>query len=93
MIDFRAPDLRERLEILKVHTRTMPFATDVNLEDLAIGGDGMTGAELAAFCREAALEAIRERVAQADAGNPDLNVSMKHFVKVLEEGAWRMSVQ
>ena len=93
VIDFKAPDLRERLEILKVHTRTMPFATDVNLEDLAIGGDGMTGAELAAFCREAALEAIRERVAQADAGNPDLNVSMKHFVKVLEEGAWRMSVQ
>jgi len=71
------PDLRARVEILKVHTRRMPLAEDVNLEEIARKTEGYTGADLAALCREAAITALRE------VGKPT-KVEMKHFMKALE---------
>lgn len=94
VIEFSLPDRRERLEILKVHTRAMPLASDVALEELADGGDAMSGAELEALCREAALAAIRERVAEeTDAGSPFLLVTMQHFLSALQERNRRVSAQ
>ncbi|AEH23728.1 CDC48 family AAA ATPase [Pyrococcus yayanosii] len=54
-----APDERARLEIFRVHTRNMPLAKDVNLEELAKKTEGYTGADIAALVREAALNAMR----------------------------------
>ncbi len=54
------PDEKGRYEILKVHTRRMPLAEDVNLEAVAERTEGFSGADLEALCREAALSAIRE---------------------------------
>ena len=71
------PDAKARLEILKVHTRKMPLANDVNLEQVAELTEGYTGADLAALCREAALTALR------GAGKPT-KVTMDHFKKALE---------
>jgi cell division protease FtsH len=53
------PDHKGRLEILKVHTRTVPLSPDVNLEQLASATPGMTGADLANLVNEAALLAAR----------------------------------
>jgi len=53
------PDQPGRREILGIHTRGMPLASDVNLDDLARRTYGFVGADLAALCREAALEAVR----------------------------------
>src|SRR5688572_9389691 len=53
------PDHRGRVEILKVHTRTVPLASDVDLEQLASSTPGMTGADLANLVNEAALLAAR----------------------------------
>ncbi|UCF81086.1 MAG: ATP-dependent zinc metalloprotease FtsH [Acidobacteriota bacterium] len=53
------PDLRGRTEILKVHTRKVPLAPDVNLETIARGTPGFTGADLANLANEAALLAAR----------------------------------
>ena len=53
------PDQPGRREILGIHTRGMPLAQDVNLDDLARRTYGFVGADLAALCREAALEAVR----------------------------------
>src|SRR4051812_27845791 len=53
------PDERGRREILGIHTRGMPLAPDVNLDDLARRTYGFVGADLAALSREAALEAVR----------------------------------
>jgi transitional endoplasmic reticulum ATPase len=53
------PDEPGRREILGIHTRGMPLAPDVNLDDLARRTYGFVGADLAALCREAALEAVR----------------------------------
>jgi transitional endoplasmic reticulum ATPase len=53
------PDEPGRREILGIHTRGMPLAQDVNLDDLARRTYGFVGADIAALTREAALEAVR----------------------------------
>ncbi len=63
------PDLRGRLEILRVHTRRVPVAEDVDLELLARGTPGFVGADLENLVNEAALLAARRegtRVAMVD---------------------------
>ncbi len=58
------PDWRDRVAILKVHTRNMPLADDVDLEVLARGTPGMVGADLQGLVNEAALIAAREEAAK-----------------------------
>ena len=53
------PDEAGRREILGIHTRGMPLAPDVDLDELARRTYGFVGADLAALTREAALEAVR----------------------------------
>ena len=53
------PDIRGREEILKVHSKKVPLAEDVNLPVLARGTPGFTGADLANMVNEAALTAAR----------------------------------
>jgi cell division protease FtsH len=54
-----APDNKGRSEILKVHTRQVPLARDVDLDQVAAATPGMTGADLANLVNEAALLAAR----------------------------------
>jgi cell division protease FtsH len=56
-----APDRQGRVEILKVHTRKVPLAPDVDLDRVAASTPGMTGADLANLVNEAALLAARRR--------------------------------
>jgi cell division protease FtsH len=53
------PDVRGREEILRVHTRKIPLADDVDLAILARGTPGFSGAELSNMVNEAALNAAR----------------------------------
>ncbi len=53
------PDVKGREEILKVHTRKIPLAEDVELAVLARGSPGFSGADLANLVNEAALNAAR----------------------------------
>jgi cell division protease FtsH len=54
------PDVRGREEILRVHTRKIPIADDVDLSVLARGTPGFSGADLANMVNEAALSAARQ---------------------------------
>jgi cell division protease FtsH len=54
------PDVRGREEILRVHTRKIPLAEDVDLSILARGTPGFSGADLANMVNEAALAAARQ---------------------------------
>ena len=63
------PDVKGRLGVLKVHTRRTPLSQDVDLDIIARGTPGMTGADLENLVNEAALFAARankERVDLAD---------------------------
>lgn len=53
------PDEKGRLEIIKILTRKMPLANDVKLQEIAVATQNYSGADLAALCREAAVEAMR----------------------------------
>jgi cell division protease FtsH len=66
------PDLAGRLAILGVHTRGKPLAEDVDLDAVARQTAGLTGADLANICNEAAIFAGRDErgaIAQADFEN------------------------
>jgi len=67
MIDL--PDRYDRLEILKIHSRSKPFAEDVNLELIAERTPGFSGADLYSLMNEGAILAAREnrtKVSQYD---------------------------
>ena len=53
------PDIRGREQILNVHMRKIPVSQDVNVSLIARGTPGMSGADLANLCNEAALMAAR----------------------------------
>ncbi len=53
------PDVIGREKILKIHTRKIPLASDVDLKAIAKGTPGFAGADLANLCNEAALIAAR----------------------------------
>jgi cell division protease FtsH len=55
------PDQKGRVEILRVHTRKVPLAEGVDLEQIAASTPGMTGADLANLVNEAALLAARRK--------------------------------
>ena len=55
------PDLRGREEILEVHTRNKPLSQDVVLKRIAQHTSGLTGADLANLCNEAAIQAGRNK--------------------------------
>jgi cell division protease FtsH len=60
------PDVKGRLEILKVHTRNIPVDENVNLERIARGTPGFSGADLANLVNEAALLAARKSKTKVD---------------------------
>lgn len=63
------PDVKGRLEILKVHTRNIPVDEKVSLEEIARGTPGFSGADLENLVNEAALLAARKaktKVEKAD---------------------------
>jgi len=60
------PDVRGRSRILKVHSRKVPMSDDVDLEVIAKGTPGFSGADLANLINEAALLAARSNKSQVD---------------------------
>ncbi|MEM4230727.1 MAG: CDC48 family AAA ATPase [Candidatus Pacearchaeota archaeon] len=59
-ISINVPDKNGRISILKIHTRNMPLAKDVKLEELASLTHGFVGADLASLCKEAAMAVLRK---------------------------------
>ncbi len=70
------PDLQARHDILKVLTKKMPLADDVDLWKIATLTERFSGADLAALVREAAMSAIREDLKAS-------KVEMRHFESAL----------
>jgi transitional endoplasmic reticulum ATPase len=86
-IDIGVPDENGRLEILRIHTRNMKLADDVDLEAIAKQTHGFVGADIAALCTESAMQCIREKMELIDMEGDtidaeilaSMNVTMDHF--------------
>ncbi|ORX38467.1 P-loop containing nucleoside triphosphate hydrolase protein [Kockovaella imperatae] len=60
-IEFPLPDTKTKRHIFKLHTSRMSLAEDVDLEELVMTKDDLSGADIKAVCTEAGLLALRER--------------------------------
>jgi len=58
-IEIGVPNTQARLQILRIHTRAMPLAPDVNLQEIAELSHGFVGADLEALCQEVGMIALR----------------------------------
>ena len=87
-IEIPVPDQQGRREILEIHTEPMPLTKGVDLNDMARRTHGFVGADLAALCREAALQALRRvlkktPVTQLDSGS--IKVGLPDFAAAFRE--------
>jgi len=73
-----APGVEGRETILKIHTRNMPLAKNINLKKIAEDIDGFTGADIEGLVREAAMIALREDIHSKE-------VSKKNFDEALNK--------
>lgn len=85
------PDLRGRLEILKVHARKVKLGPDVNFETVAARTPGMVGADLANIVNEAALLAARRGAEQVEMR--DLEEAIDRVLLGLEKKSRCMSCE
>jgi transitional endoplasmic reticulum ATPase len=82
-IEIGVPAETDRIDILKIHTRSMPLAPDVDLGELSQRTFGFVGADLAALAREAAIRALRRYL-------PDIDLEVD---EIPEEVLERLEVQ
>ncbi|XZE34421.1 CDC48 family AAA ATPase [Pirellulaceae bacterium SH501] len=68
-IEISVPDRGGRRQILDIHTRGMPLAADVDLEQLADWTHGFVGADLESLCREAAMHCVRRLLRETGRGS------------------------
>jgi transitional endoplasmic reticulum ATPase len=71
------PDEKARYSILKIYTRRMPLAHDVNLRELAARTEGYSGADLESLCREAALNSLRKNIEAEYVTREDFEEALK----------------
>ncbi|MBI3938991.1 MAG: AAA family ATPase, partial [Betaproteobacteria bacterium] len=91
VVEIPPPDKQARLAILRIQTRGKPVSQEVDLEAIAAGTEGRTGADLSAICHHAALNAIRERVGEGRGAEQEPSVARplliqpRHFETALNE--------
>jgi transitional endoplasmic reticulum ATPase len=92
-IEIGVPNTQARLQILKIHTRAMPLAPGVNLQEIAEHSHGFVGADLEALCQEVGMIALRgflsafplEMDSAASADLDSLQVTREDFLSGLKE--------
>ena len=90
-IDIGIPDATGRLEVLRIHTKNMKLADDVNLDKIAAETHGFVGADLAALCSEAALQQIREKIELIDLKDEQIDAEILNSLAVtMENFRWAL---
>jgi transitional endoplasmic reticulum ATPase len=92
-IEIGVPNTQARLQILRIHTRAMPLASGVNLQEIAEHSHGFVGADLEALCQEVGMIALRgflaayplETDSAASADLDALKVTREDFLAGLKE--------
>ncbi|MFQ5919096.1 MAG: AAA family ATPase, partial [Thermoplasmata archaeon] len=84
-IEIGIPDQEGRLEILEIHTRGMPLAEDVDLEQLAGLTHGYVGADLESLSKEAAIRALRKVLPDIDLEAAEIPLEILNRLTVVAE--------
>uniref|UniRef100_A0A2H8TTR6 vesicle-fusing ATPase n=1 Tax=Melanaphis sacchari TaxID=742174 RepID=A0A2H8TTR6_9HEMI len=84
-IDIGIPDATGRLEVLRIHTKNMKLAEEVDLEQIAAETHGHVGADLASLCSEAALQQIREKMDLIDLEDDQIDAEVLNSLAVTME--------
>jgi transitional endoplasmic reticulum ATPase len=88
------PDEKGRLEIIKILTSKMRLTSDVNLNEIALSTKNYTGADLAALCREAAVNAMENNSEKISSRNfaiglkkvrPSITKEVDHWYDTIKE--------
>uniref|UniRef100_A0A8C9XPJ7 Transitional endoplasmic reticulum ATPase n=1 Tax=Sander lucioperca TaxID=283035 RepID=A0A8C9XPJ7_SANLU len=91
-IDIGIPDSTGRLEIMQIHTKNMKLAGDIDLERIAKETHGHVGADLAALCSEAALQAIRKKMTLIDLEDESIDADLLNSLAVtMDDFQWALS--
>jgi transitional endoplasmic reticulum ATPase len=73
------PDDKSRLQILKIYTKSMPLAKDVDLNTLVPALKNHSGADIEALCREAAMDTLRKDTNSKEVCMQDFQNAMKRI--------------
>nr|AJA32494.1 ATPase [Nosema pernyi] len=84
-IEIGVPDDTGRLEILRIHTKNMRMAEDVDLVEISQELHGYGGSDIASLCSEAALQQIREKLPEIDLDSEKLDASVLASLKITRE--------
>ncbi|CAM4946709.1 unnamed protein product [Rotaria socialis] len=79
------PDAVGRLEILRIHTKNMKLADDVDLVQIANETHGHVGADLKSLCSEAALQQIREKMGVIDLEEDTIDAELLDSLAVTQD--------
>ncbi|GAH89232.1 unnamed protein product, partial [marine sediment metagenome] len=77
-IRFSVPNKSARNEIFKIHTRGMPMEADVDIDYYSEVTHGFVGADIMAFVREAAMDAIRDIL-------PEINIDETIPIEIIQK--------
>ena len=83
-IDIDVPDETGRLEILRIHTKNMKLAEDVDLQKVAHDTHGYVGADLAQLATEAGLQCLREKMDVIDIEDGTMDASILDSMAVTQ---------
>jgi len=84
-IDIGVPDEVGRMEILRIHTKNMKLAEDIELTSVAKETHGFVGADLAQLCTEAALQCIREKMDIIDIEEEKIDAQVLDAMSVTQD--------
>jgi len=84
-LDIGVPDEIGRMEILRIHTKNMKMAEDVELSVVAKDTHGFVGADLAQLCTEAALQCIREKMDLIDIDSDSIDQEILNAMAVTQD--------
>ncbi|MFS7967977.1 putative vesicle-fusing ATPase [Helianthus anomalus] len=83
-IDVGVPDEVGRLEVLRIHTKKMKLAEDVDLEKISKDTHGYVGADLAALCTESTLQCIRENMDVIDLEDESIDAEILNSMATVQ---------
>ena len=84
-IEIGIPDKKGRMEIFQVHTRGVPLADDVKIEEFANTTHGFVGADIALLVKEAAMHALRKVIPQIKIDEEEIPAEVLDALRVTNE--------